>query len=188
MKKSLGAETLAFPTPVWCVGSYDTNGTPNLATVAWGGVCCSQPPCVTISLAKARYSYDNIMHTKAYTVCIPSEEYVKKVDYCGIFSGREMNKFEKAGLIPIQSELTNAPYVAEFPVAIECKVVHIYDLGKHTQFIGQILDVKIDESVLNNNNLPVLEKLKPFAYGPKINTYHGLGKKLGQAFHIGKKL
>ena len=188
MKKSLGAETLVFTTPVWCVGSYDEDGTPNLATVAWGGVCCSQPPCLTISLRKSRHTYDNIMHTKAYTVCIPSESHVKEADYCGIASGRKTNKFEDTGLTPAQSEHVNAPYVAEFPVAAECKVIHIYDLGEHTQFIGQIMDLKIEESVLNNNNLPILEKLRPFSYGPKIHTYHGIGKHLGQAFQLGKNL
>ena len=88
MKKSFGANTLIFPAPVWCVGSYDKNGNPNIMTIAFGGICCSKPPCVTISLRKATYTYGNIMERGAYTLSVPSEAYVKEADYFGIVSGR----------------------------------------------------------------------------------------------------
>ena len=84
MKKSLGVKTLAFPTPVWVVGTYDNEGKPNVMTIAWGGICCSKPRCVNISLRKATYSYDNIIKKKAFTINIPSENYVKEADYFGI--------------------------------------------------------------------------------------------------------
>ena len=98
MKKSLGAETLAVPTPVWLVGTYDQEGKPNVATVAWGGICCSDPPCVTISLRKARHSYGAILERQAFTVNIPSEAYLCAADYAGIASGRNADKFAVAGL------------------------------------------------------------------------------------------
>jgi len=84
MKISLGAKTLAYPTPVWVVGSYDREGKPNIMTVAWGGICCSQPPCITVSLRKATYSYGNIMERKAYTVSIPSVRDMREADFVGI--------------------------------------------------------------------------------------------------------
>ena len=112
MKKSLGAKTLLYPTPVLVVGTYDKAGTPNAAVVAWGGICCSTPPCVAISLRKATYSYGNIVERKAFTISIPSESHARDADYFGMASGRNGNKFVATGLTPIKSELVDAPYVS----------------------------------------------------------------------------
>ena len=109
MKKSLGAKTLAYPTPVWVVGSYDSEGKPNIMTVAWGGICCSQPPCVTVSLRKATYSYGNIMARKAYTVSIPSVRYLREADYVGIYSGRHEDKFAETGLTAVAQRRGGCP-------------------------------------------------------------------------------
>ena len=147
MKKSIGAKTVVYPTPVFVVGTYDTNGNPNVMTAAWGGICCSNPPCVTVSLRKARYTYGNIMEQRAYTISIPSQNYVKEADYFGIVSGKNTDKFAAAGLTPVRSDLVNAPYVKEFPMVLECMLLHTFNIGSHTQFIGEIIDVKVDESV-----------------------------------------
>ena len=98
MKKSIGAKTLVFPTPVLIVGTYDGEHRPNVMSVAWGGICCSQPPCVSVSLRKATYSCGSIVGRRAFTVNIPSEDQVKEADYFGIASGREEDKFERTGL------------------------------------------------------------------------------------------
>jgi len=187
MKKSFGAKTLIFPAPVWCVGSYDTNGNPNVMTIAWGGICCSKPPCVTISLRKATYTYGNIIERQAYTLSVPSVRFVQEADYFGIASGREVNKFKETGLTPVKSELVDAPYVAEFPMILECKVIHQYEIGLHTHFVGEILDVKIDESVLDDEGKPDIEKIRPIVYSPEVRRYHGIGAFIGKAFEIGKK-
>jgi flavin reductase (DIM6/NTAB) family NADH-FMN oxidoreductase RutF len=187
MKKSLGARTLIFPTPVWCVGSYDAGGNPNVMTIAWGGICCSQPPCVTISLRKATYTYGNIMARKAYTLSVPSVGHVQAADFFGIVSGRKINKFKETGLTPVKSELVDAPYVGEFPMVLECKVIHHYEIGLHTHFVGQILDVKADEDVLSDSGMPDIEKVRPFVYCPEVQHYHGIGSLVGRAFEIGKK-
>ena len=78
MKKSIGAETIVYPAPILIVGTYDKSGKPNVMTAAWGGICSSKPPCVTVSLRKATYSYGNIVENKAYTINIPSEKYVRE--------------------------------------------------------------------------------------------------------------
>ena len=187
MKKSFGATTLLFPTPVWCVGSYDTKGNPNVMTIAWGGICCSKPPCATISLRKATYTYDNIMEKQAYTLSVPSEKYVREADYFGIVSGRDEDKFKETGLTPIKSKLVDAPYVGEFPIIAECKVIHHYEIGLHTQFIGEILDVTIEESVLTDEGKVDIEKVRPIVFSPKVKKYHNIGECIGQAFEIGKK-
>lgn len=187
MKKSFGTKTLIFPTPVWCVGSYDANGNPNVMTLAWGGICCSKPPCMTISLRKATYTYGNIIERQAYTLSVPSVQYVQEADYFGMASGRNVNKFKETGLTPVRSELVDAPYVGEFPMILECKVIHHYKIGLHTHFVGEILDVKIDESVLGDDGNPDIEKIRPIVYSPEAQQYHGIGAFIGKAFDIGKK-
>lgn len=188
MKKSLGARTLVCPTPVWVIGSYDKDSKPNVMTAAWVGICCSKPPSVAISLRKATYTYGNIMERKAFTVNIPSEKYVREADYFGITSGKDVDKFSATGLTPVKSELVDAPYVQEFPLVLECKVTHTIEIGLHTQFIGEILDVKVDEVMLEEKGLPDIEKIKPFLFSPEIRTYHKVGEYLGQAFSIGRKI
>ena len=186
MKKSFGAKTLAFPNPVWCVGSFDKDDRPNLMTIAWGGICCSKPPAVTISLRKATYTYGNIIARKAYTINIPSVKHVKEADYVGMVSGKRENKFKTTGLTPVKSDLVDAPYVKEFPMILECRVIHTYEIGLHTQFIGEIIDVKVDQSALTDEGFPDMNKIAPFIYGGEIQTYHRVGEKIGTAFKIGK--
>ena len=188
MKKSIGAKTIVFPTPTWIVGTYDKEGKPNGAAVAWGGICCSEPPCVAISLRKATYSHGNIVERNAFTVNVPSETHAKQVDYFGIASGRDVDKFSAAGLTAVRSELVDAPYVDEFPLILECKLLHTFELGLHTQFVGQILDVKADESVLDDHGLPAIGKVRPFVFAPSDRTYYGIGECLGKAFSIGKEI
>ena len=188
MKKSLGAGTFAEPTPVWCVGSYDDEGKPNVMAVAWGAICCSKPPCVTVSIQKIRHSYASIMKRKAYTVSVPSARYIKEADYFGVASGKDVDKFAQTGLTPVKSDLVDAPYVKEFPLVLECKVVHVYDAGLHTLFIGEIMDVKADEEVLNEKGKIDSSKLKPVIYSPSPRIYYGIGENLGQAHQIGKDL
>jgi len=188
MKKSLGPQTLIFPTPVWCVGSYDSEGAPNVMTIAWGGICCSKPPCVTISLRKATYTYGNIMERKAYTISVPSEKYVKEADYFGIASGRDVDKFQKTKLTAEKSDLVDAPYVAEFPMVLECKLLHHFEIGLHTQFVAEIIDIKANEEVLGDNGKPDMRKVSPIVYATKAQRYHGIGDLLGNAFELGKEI
>jgi flavin reductase (DIM6/NTAB) family NADH-FMN oxidoreductase RutF len=187
MKRSLGAKTIVFPTPVFIVGTYDKNAKANAAAVAWGGICCSDPVCVSISLREATYTYGNILESKAFTVNIPSEKYIKEADYFGIASGRTEDKFSLTGLTPVKSELVNAPYIKEFPLVLECSVLHAVKIGLHTLFVGQVKDVKADEEVLAKEGHPDIEKINPMIFNPANRTYYGTGKCLGDAFSIGRK-
>ena len=188
MKKSLGANTIVPTTTVWVVGTYNQEGKPNVMTAAWGGVCCSQPPCIYVSLRRATHTYGNIMERKAFTVSIPSETFTKEADYFGISSGKTVDKFSATGLTPVKSDLVDAPYVKEFPLVIECKLLKIVEIGLHTEFIGEIVDVKADSIVLNEKNLPDIKKVKPIIWNPAEMTYHIVGKRTGQAFSIGKNM
>lgn len=187
MKKSLGPGTLAYPTPAWLVGSYDETGKPNLMTIAWGGLCCSKPPCVTVSLRKERHSYAAILQRRAFTVGIPGEELVAQTDFAGMASGAKVDKFAMAGLTPVKSELVDAPYAAEVPFVLECRLLQTLDLGAHTQFIGEIVDVKADAAILNEQGQVDMAKLRPLVYAPGVSTYFGLGQPLAKAYSAGKK-
>ena len=188
MKKSLGANTLVYPTPVFVVGTYDEDGKPNVMTAAWCGICCSQPPCVAVSLRRATSTHGNIVARKAFTISIPSEEHVKQADYFGLVSGRNVDKFAKSGLTPEKSICVDAPYVKEFPLIVECRLVHTFELGLHTELVGEVVDVKAEESVMAGGGLVDMKKLKPLAFAPDSRGYYGISKFIGKAFSIGEKV
>ena len=186
MTKSLGPKTLIYPAPVLVVGTYDKAGKPNVMTASWGGICCSQPPCVAVSLRKATSSHGNIMDRGAFTVSIPSEKYVKEVDYFGLVSGRSMDKFAATKLTPVKSKLVDAPYVKEFRLVMECKLVHVAELGLHTQFVGEVIDAKADESIIGDSGAIDIKKLKPLVFAPDTQDYYGIGSFKGKVFSAGK--
>jgi flavin reductase (DIM6/NTAB) family NADH-FMN oxidoreductase RutF len=184
MKESLGAKTLLYPTPVLVVGTYDQSGKPNIMTASWAGICCSQPPCLAVSLRKATYTYGNIVARKAFTISIPSESHLRQADYAGVVSGSTTDKFAAARLTAVQSTLVDAPYVGEFPIVVECRLLHTFELGLHTQFVGEILDVKAEASVRGPDGAVDIEKVKPLVFAPDTQTYHGIGARLARAFSV----
>ncbi len=187
MKKSLGPQTLAFPLPAFLVASYAPSGSPNIMTAAWGGIASSDPPCISVSVRPSRLTYDSILKAKAFTVNIPNAKLAAAVDFAGIVSGRNFDKFEKCGLSAIRSELVNAPYVAECPVVLECELHKTVDLGAHVMMIGRIMDVKADEGLEGEGALLDIAKVDPILYNSG-GDYHRAGESLGKAFHIGKTL
>ncbi len=186
MKNSLGAKTLVYPTPVFVVGTYDKEGKPNVMTASWGGICCSQPPCVAVSLRKATYTHGNILARKAFTISIPSESHVQQADYFGLVSGRIGDKFAATKLTPVRSELVDAPYVKEFSLIVECRLAHVIELGLHTQFVGEVLDVKAEDSVTAQGGLVDITRVKPLVFAPDTQAYYGIGNFVSQAFSVGR--
>ncbi|MCL4180375.1 MAG: flavin reductase family protein [Verrucomicrobia bacterium] len=188
MKKSLGPRTLLHPTPVLAIGTYAQDGQPNVMTASWAGLCCSMPPCVAVSLRKATYSYGNIVRRKAFTVSLPSEQHVKHADFFGLITGRGTDKFAASGLTAVPSDKVDAPYVDEFPLVLECELLHTLEIGLHTLFVGEILNVLVDEKVLTPEGMTDLKKLQPLVFQPDLQAYYGIGECVGQAFSIGEKL
>jgi len=186
VKQSLGAKTLLYPTPVLAVGTYHADGRPNVMTAAWGGIACSKPPCVCVSLRAATATHGNIVARKAFTISLPSREQAAAADYFGLVSGRKSDKFAATGLTPVKGEFVDAPYVAEFPLVVECAVVQVHELGLHTQFIGEIKDVKIDEACLDAQGHVDVGKLDPIAFAPDTGAYFALGALIGPAYSLGK--
>jgi len=187
-KKSLGAKTIASLTPVWVIGSYDAEGKPNMMTASWAGISCSKPPCVAVSLRKVTYTFGNIVANAAFTVNIPSEQYAPESAFFGTVSGRDMDKLAITGLTPVRSELVNAPYLKEFPLILECKVARIVELGRHTMFIGEIVDVKADESILDKKGMPNPQKLKPFFFDFLTWDFYSIGKPIGKVDDLQAKI
>ena len=187
MKTSLGPKLLLYPTPVLVVGTYDPDGKPNVMTASWGGICCSQPPCVNVSLRKATYSYQNILDREAFTLSIPSEELVRQADYFGLTSGRDTDKFAASGMTAKRSDIVDAPYVSEFPLILECRLVQAIELGLHTQFVGEILDVKIDPAALTPDGKADMHKIKPILYATDTKEYYKVGEFLAKAFSVGRE-
>lgn len=188
MKKSLGAKTILYPTPVLVVGTYDAEGRANVMAAAWGGIACSKPPCVSVSLRSATASHGNIMARKAFTISLPGEAHAAQADYFGIVSGRDQDKFKVTGLTAVRSDLVDAPYVGEFPFVLECSVVAVHELGLHTQFIGEIKDVKVDDALLGDDGRMDLDRLRPLLFMPDQQAYHAVGAFVGKAFSLGKSL
>ena len=188
MKKSLGPRTLLHPTPVLAIGTYALDGQPNVMTASWAGICCSMPPCVAVSLRKATYSYGNVVQRKAFTVSLPTEEHIQHADYFGLISGRTTDKFAATGLTAVRSDRVDAPYVSEFPLVLECQLLHTLEIGVHTLFVGEIVNVLADERILTPEGMTDLKKLKPLVFQPDLQAYYGIGDCLGHAFSIGEKL
>ena len=119
--------------------------------------------------------------SKAFTVCIPSEDHWREADHVGIVSGRNTLKFQTTGLTVKPSERVDAPYIEEFPLILECKLHETHDLGLHTQFIGEVVNVMVDPEVLDEEDNVDIEKLRPIIFSPGSSLYHGVGKLIGKA-------
>ncbi|MDR3305040.1 MAG: flavin reductase family protein [Clostridiales Family XIII bacterium] len=185
MKKDIGPSELVFPTPVFIAGTYDANDVPNAVTLAWGGVACSSPAAVSIAVRPSRYSYENLMLRKAFTINLPPAKYAKEADYFGIASGKNGNKFAATGLTPVRSEFVDAPYIEEFPYNMECEVTHTLDLGSHTLFIGAVKNVKVGEELLGENGNLLWERAGFLTYDGADRTYRLPGEITEKAFRAG---
>ena len=186
---ALKPATVLHPHPVLLVGTFGADGKPNLMNAAWGGICCSEPPCVAVSLREATLTYHNILASGGFTVGIPSRGQVEIADYVGVVSGRDHDKFQEAGLTPLRSEKVNAPVALELPFTLECKLIQHHKLGLHTMFIGEILGIQADEDVVGPKGLPDIEKTQAILYGGFGSSYYfAVGERLAKAFSVGKNL
>jgi flavin reductase (DIM6/NTAB) family NADH-FMN oxidoreductase RutF len=186
MKKSLGIKETIFPNPVMIIGTSGKDGEPNAAAFAWGGVASSNPAAISVAVRPSRYTYENLGLKKAFTVNLPSPKYVEEADYFGIASGRDVNKFEKTGLTPTPGEFVDAPYVEEFPVNIECSVIHALDLGAHTLFIGEVKDIKVDEALAADVK-GLWGAVNALTYDSLALSYRSPGDEIAKAFSCGLK-
>ena len=188
MKKvTLGPETYIYPKPAFLIGSkVDENA--NFMAVAWSGIVNSEPLMISVSIRPQRYTLKGIKEHGTFSVNVPSENQMVETDYCGIYSGHREDKNQVCGFTVFYGKLETAPLIEEFPINIECKVVHEQTLGTHIMYIGQIEEIHASEDVLTNG-LPDVEKIRPIIYSSGAEkSYHGLGNKLGPAHRVGMQL
>ena len=188
-KKSLGPQPFLYPEPAFLVGAYDEAGKPNVMTAAWGGICSSSPLSLCVAVRPSRWTHGAILARKAFTVSIPTADMAREADYVGLASGQRCDKFTVAGFTPVRAEKVDAPYVGECPVVLECALSQAVELGVHTLMIGEILDVKADESCLDpasGNPDPIL--FSPLIFDSGMRRYYSLGRPVAEAFSVGKDL
>jgi flavin reductase (DIM6/NTAB) family NADH-FMN oxidoreductase RutF len=146
-------------------------------TVAWTGTVCSDPPMVSISLRSETLSHGLIQETREFVVNVPTAQMVRAVDYCGVLSGRNVDKFEKTGLTPVPASKVQPPVLRECPINLECMVRQEIVLGLHTLFIGEIVAVQVNGELINAEGRFAIEKAGLLAYAH--GGYYALGRKLG---------
>lgn len=169
------------PVPAVLITCRDENGKANVMTAAWAGTVCSDPVMVSVSIRKNRYSHDIIQKSGEFVMCLTNRAMVRATDYCGIYSGAKVDKFDLPGQLHITEEkahIVNAPCIEESPVCLECKVKQILELGSHDMFIAEVLSTDIHENLLDENGRLDLQKADLLAYSH--GEYYALGKKLGK--------
>ena len=169
---------MLYPLPAVMVSVTDGQGADNIITIAWAGTVCTNPPMLSISVRPERFSYDMIKKTGEFVVNLTTEQLVFATDYCGVTSGRDVDKFQACGLTKKKAVFVKAPLIDESPVNIECRVVEIKELGSHTMFLAEILKVHADAHLLDEKGKFELSKANPIVYSH--GEYFGMGKKLGK--------
>lgn len=168
---------MVYPLPAVLVSCGDKAGNINVMTAAWTGTICSDPSMVYVSVRKERYSHHMIQETGEYVINLTTEKLAWATDFCGVRSGRDMDKFKEMKLTPVQGELEYAPMVAESPVSIECRVTNVMELGSHDMFMAEVTAVYADEQYMDEKGTFHLEKAAPLVYSH--GQYYGLGRHLG---------
>ena len=177
---------MLYPTPAVMVSCSDGEGKPNIITVAWAGTICSDPPMLSISVRKERYSYGLIEASREFVVNLVNRSLVFAADYCGVKSGRDVDKFHEMGLTPVALPHVNTPGIGESPVCLECKVTQQIPLGSHDLFLAEIAGVSVDERYLDQKGKFCLNASGLAAYSH--GEYYALGERLGSfGYSVRKK-
>ncbi len=184
-KQTWRAGNMLYPLPVVLVSVADREGRSNLFTVAWTGTVCSDPPMVSISVRPERYSYHMIEETGEFVINLTTENLAYATDYCGVKSGRDVDKWKEMKLTPVSGEHVKAPMVEQSPVNIECRVVRKEELGSHHMFLAKVLAVHVDERYLDENGKFHLADAEPIVYSH--GSYLSVGRQLGTFGYSVKK-
>lgn len=175
-KQKWKAGNMVYPIPAAMVSCGDAEKA-NIVTVGWTGTICTNPPMTYISLRPSRFSYDIIKETGYFVINLTTRQLVKATDFCGVKSGRDIDKFEAMNLTPVRDEETGCPMIGECPVSIVCKTKEIKELGSHHMFIADVLHVYVDETYLDEKGKFHLNATDLIAYSH--GSYLALGEELG---------
>ncbi len=170
-KKIFEPMTALIPLPAVMVTCMRPGERPNIITIAWTGIACSEPPMITISIRRNRFSHKIVTETGEFVVNITTRALAEVTDICGVASGRDTDKFALTGLTPAPASKTQVPLIAECPINLECQVRRILELGSHDMFVAEIVATHIDEEVLDSRGRLDIEKLDPLIYCTKARQY-----------------
>lgn len=184
-KQTWKAGNMLYPLPAVMVSVTDGKGQDDIITVAWTGTICTNPPMVYISVRPSRFSHHMLMETGEFVINLTTEKLTRATDYCGVRSGRDVDKFKETGLTREKAEFVKAPMIKESPVSIECRVTEVKKLGSHDMFLAEVLAVHADEEYMDENNRFDLNSARPMVYSH--GEYLGIGKKLGTFGYSVKK-
>ena len=185
-KISFKPGNMLYPVPAVMVSCARKGEKPNIITVAWAGTVCSSPAMLSIAVRKERYSHAIISETKEFVVNLVTKKLTFATDYCGVKSGRDVDKFKEMHLTPQESQNVSAPGIAESPVNIECRVVDVKPLGSHDLFIAEVVGVTVDDGYMDSKNVFHLNDAGLVAYSH--GEYYELGKKIGRfGYSVQKK-
>lgn len=184
-KKQLGATNIFFPIPASLVVCGSNNA--NIITIAWIGIVASNPPVISISIKKSRFSLKLIRSYGEFTVNIPSSKNFIETDYCGIVSGKNTDKFIDTGFTQLNSKKIHVPIIKECPYNMECKTIREIEIGDYIVFFGEIVETHIDSDKIDDSTGEILiEKVDPLVYCAVIREYWDMGKRVGKGFESGK--
>lgn len=184
-KQTWKAGNMLYPLPVVMVSAADEKGKDDIITIAWVGTVCTNPPMVSISVRPERFSYGMIRNSGEFVINLSTEKLAHAVDYCGVKSGRDVDKFKETGLTREKAEMVKAPMIKESPVSIECRVKQVLELGSHHMFLAEVLCVHVDEAYMDENKKFHLDQSKPLIYSH--GEYAGIGKTAGTFGYSVKK-
>lgn len=176
---------MLYPLPVVMVSMADKNGKTNIITIAWAGTVCTNPPMVSISVRPERYSYPILKETGEFVINLTTKELAFATDYCGVKSGRDVDKFKEMNLTPLKAKEVRAPLIQESPVNLECRVREILPLGSHHMFLADVVAVHADEKYMDEKHKFHLEKAEPIVYSH--GAYLACGEQIGTFGHSVKK-
>lgn len=187
MKIPFKPGTMIYPLPAVMVSCGDCEENYNIMTVAWTGTICTNPPMCYISVRKERHSHDIIRQTGEFVLNLTTVDLAKATDWCGVKSGRDVNKFKELHLTPEKAQIVKAPLIGESPLNIECRVVEVKELGSHDMFIADVVAVNAEESLMDKSTGAFqFNHARPLAYSH--GKYYGLGEKIGGfGFSVKKK-
>ncbi len=187
-KTRLESQPLLYPTPAVLIGTT-VDGKPDFMTAAWCGVASSAPPMLVVGIRPSRHTYRGIRQNLVFSINVPSAAMVKETDYCGVASGSKVDKVAACGFRIFYGSLKDAPLIEQAPVNLECRVVHMLDLGAHILVVGQVEGTFVSDDCLTDGK-PDAEKINPFAFvvGRGGAQYRALGEVVGQPFGIGLQL
>lgn len=168
---------MLYPLPVVMVSMADGDGKYNIITIAWAGTVCTNPPMVSISVRPERYSYPILERTGEFVVNLTTRKLVRATDYCGVRSGRDVDKFKTLGLTPVQADKVRAPLIGESPVNIECRVCRVIPLGSHHMFLAEVAAVHADGEYMDERHKFHLERAEPVVYSH--GAYFVCGEQVG---------